>query len=212
MKLNKYKSVYDLTEEELEEFEEKYGDLHYPKYVDLTYYKMYYLGKYDYHIHLFQTFAQNYNIKKVLYPGSFIHIAPSFSFSDVVYADIYPGLEDFFKDEEILTYIDLHKFYKEETKIKFLHENYESLSVENESFDLLISSNAGGVSVDCKKYLKSGGYLLANNGHSDADNAMNDSDYEYIGYYKFNTNKDKVTLVMNNTSTKSSSFYLFQKK
>lgn len=212
MKLNKYKSVYDLTDLELEEFEEKYGDLHYPKYVDLTYYKMYYLGKYDCHLHLFQSFAQSYDVDKVLYPGSFIHVAPSFSFPDVIYADIYPGIESFFTDEEILKYIELHKFYDGETKITYLHENYESLSIDEDSIDLLISSNAGSVSVDCKKYLKRGGYLMANNGHSDADNAMNDDDYEYIGFYKYNINKDRVTFIMNGTSKKSSSFGLFQKR
>lgn len=37
------------------------------------------------HIDLFRRLKEEYNIKKVLYPGSYAHISPSFIFSDVVY-------------------------------------------------------------------------------------------------------------------------------
>ena len=36
---------------------------------------------------LFKLLAESYTIKKVLYPGSYIHISPSFYFSEVVYVD-----------------------------------------------------------------------------------------------------------------------------
>lgn len=36
---------------------------------------------------LFEIIADKFNIQRVLYPGSFIHITPSFIFPDVVYVD-----------------------------------------------------------------------------------------------------------------------------
>ncbi len=211
MKLNKYKSIYDLSEKEVVEFRKKYGDLYNPVHVDLNYYKMYYLGKYDHLIHMFQLLAQTYEIEKVLYPGSFIHLSPSYSFSDVIYVDSYAGNDSFFEDDYVNKYLNLHKFYKEDSKYKFINSDYLSLDLEDELFDLLISSNASSISIDCYKYLKKGGLLLVNNGHSDADNAMDNQDYEYMGLYKFGLNKENVNFVLSGRSDKSSTFYLFKK-
>ena len=50
---------------------------------------------------------------------------------------------------------------------------------------MLISQYAGFVSQCCKKYLKPGGLLVANNSHGDASMASIDTSFEFIGvvYY-----------------------------
>ena len=45
----------------------------------------------------------------------------------------------------------------------------------------MISQYAGFISQCCKKYLKKGGILLANNSHGDASMAHLDGDFEFIG-------------------------------
>lgn len=208
MKKKTYVSVYDLEGRALESFIEKYGDVFEPRFVDFNYYKMYYLGKFDHMTHLFNLLAQTYSITTVFYPGSFIHITPSFAFPNVTYVDLYDGLKDFFIDQDVIKYVNLHKIYEQETQMTFHHESYLQSKGE---YDLMISSNAGSISIDCKARLKIGGLLLVNNGHSDADNAFADSSYAYLGYFKFNQNKDKVSFLIDGTSKKSNTFYLFER-
>ena len=207
MKEKGYKSVFDLSGKELEVFIEKYGDIHEPRHVDFDYYKMYYLGKYDPMIHIFNLLTQTYNIKSVVYPGSFIHISPSFSFDDVTYIDVYDNIETFFTEPDILKYLDLHKIYKNETKMTFYHKSYTEVTG---FFDLVISSNAGSISLDCKHFMKKGTLLLVNNGHSDADNAFEDDDYTYLGDFKFSGNKEHVSFIIEGESKKSNTYYLFE--
>lgn len=202
-----YKSVFNLEGKALEAFHEKYGDIFEPRYVDLEYYKLYYLGKYDPLIKIF-SYLKSYPIDTVLYPGSFVHLAPSYVFPKVTYLDIYPNLESFFNHQDVWKYLELHKQYTEANDFNFIDTSF----VTHEGlYDLVISSNVNGVAIDCKKNIKKGGYLLVNNGHSDADNAFADFDYSYLGYFKFDVNQSHVTFIMNDTSKKSDVYYLFQK-
>ncbi|MFC1951194.1 hypothetical protein ACFLXN_02155 [Chloroflexota bacterium] len=133
---------------------------------------------------LFQKLAGKYRIKNVLYPGSFVHITPSLVFPRVVYVDSYKKAEDFFKDPSICTYIQEHKNYSQEAEVLFHKSDYNKNFGEKEcSFDLLISQWAGFISKACKKYLKIGGLLVANNSHRDASMASIDNDYEFIAVY-----------------------------
>ena len=207
MKNKKYTSVFDLEGKALDGFMEKYGDIFEPKCVDFEYYKLYYSGKYDPMIHIFNYLAQTYNIDKVVYPGSFIHIAPSFSFSHVTYIDLFDNIDDFFVDSDVLKYLDLHKIYEETTNIEFFHQSYTEMKGQ---FGLMISSNAGSVSIDCKHLIKPEGLLLANNGHNDADNAFEDESYAYLGCFKFTGDKEHVSFVIDGESKKSDTYYLFR--
>lgn len=207
MKEKVYTSVFDLDKKELNQFIKRYGDVFEPRFVDFDYYKKYYLGKFDPMIHIFNAISQTYDIKSVVYPGSFIHISPSFSFSQVTYIDVYDNIEDFFVDGDIIKYVNLHKIYSQPTTMTFEHKSY--LDVKGH-YDLVISSNAGSVSMDCKHFMKNGTLLLVNNGHSDADNAFEDDQYEYQGYYKFNGNKEKVSFLIEGESKKSNTYYLFK--
>ena len=105
--------------------------------------------------------------------------------------------------------VEVFRIYDHTSKLTFFHQSY--VEVEGK-FDLVISSNAGSVSMDCKQFMKNGTLLLVNNGHSDADNAFEDDTYIYLGYYKFSGNKEKVSFVMDGESKKSNTYYLFRYK
>jgi len=47
-------------------------------------------------------------------------------------------------------------------------------------FDVLIALYAGGIAHACKRYLKTGGILVNNNFHHDAENAALDPEYHLI--------------------------------
>ncbi len=47
----------------------------------------------------------NFKIKRVLYPGSWIHLTPSLVFPCVVYVDSLPNTKEMLEDIELLEYI-----------------------------------------------------------------------------------------------------------
>ncbi|WBX74903.1 hypothetical protein PG911_09555 [Tenacibaculum ovolyticum] len=132
---------------------------------------------------VFSALREKYGIKNTLYPGSYVHITPSFIFPTTVYVDCDKGAKFFFNDMKIVKeIIESRKKYSQESNIEFLGKSYNApLSLEEESFDLLISHYAGIISQPCKKYLKTGGLLLVNNSHADAGVASFDTDFKLIG-------------------------------
>jgi len=48
---------------------------------------------------LFRSLRSRFNINKALYPGSFVHITPSFFISEVVYVDSDQRAKKFFEQE-----------------------------------------------------------------------------------------------------------------
>jgi hypothetical protein len=146
---------------------------------------------------LFQLLAEKYNVQRVLYAGSFVHVTPSFVFPDVVYVDNDNGAKKFFGNSNFRKYVVRRKSYPQDPKIIYHFVDYRNgLEEEDKSFDLLISQYAGFVGQYCKRYLKKGGLLLANNSHGDAGVAALDEDYELIavalvlnGKYRISENK-----------------------
>jgi hypothetical protein len=139
---------------------------------------------------LFKLIAENFSIQKALYPGSYIHISPSFFFPEVVYVDTDKKAIKFFKDTTYLNVINKTKTYLEEPIIRFHPLNYQkSIPEEYPSFDLMISQYAGFISHYCKKFLKKDGILVANNSHGDAGVAFTDEDYRLIGIVNFRNKK-----------------------
>lgn len=137
---------------------------------------------------LFKSITEKYNIKSAMYAGSYTHITPSFFTPYVVYVDSYKKAQVFFDQPEVVKYINERKAYKENVKVKFYLSDYsKDFGEKEESFDLLISQYAGFISQACKKYLKIGGILIANNSHGDADMAHLDNDFEFIGVYNRKT-------------------------
>jgi hypothetical protein len=144
-------------------------------------YKEYYIDRDYEQIDLFRLIKRTYKVTKAIYPGSFIHISPSFIFPDVVYIDSDKNAIKFFKSDKLITLVSERKEYNEAPKITFHGIDYKSpIDKLHHQFDLLISQYAGFISDTCKEYLKIGGFLLVNNSHGDAGLASIDEDFRLI--------------------------------
>lgn len=130
---------------------------------------------------LIEGVVEKYTIKSAIYPGSYIHVTPSFIIPDVVYVDSDKKAKKFFASEEVYTFIAEEKVYAEDAQVRYYASDYSKNFMEkDETFDLMISQYAGFISQACKKYLKPGGILIANNSHGDAGVAFCDKDYSLI--------------------------------
>lgn len=148
-------------------------------------YEKYHSSREDERIGLFTALSLNFEIEKILYPGSHVHVTPSFVFPEVAYVDSYKPTAKFFASEEYLSLINTRKNYSEKPIVRFHLSDYaEEFEEPKEYFDLLLSQYAGFISQACKKYLKVGGILVTNNSHGDASMACLDEDYEFIGVYQ----------------------------
>ena len=117
--------------------------------------------------------------KRVLYPGSYVDIAPSFVFPAVTYVDVDRRTPEFFADLDGIASI-LGPTHPD--GIEFLHADYtDDLPLADQSFDLLVSLYAGFVSEACTQYLRIGGTLLVNSSHGDAAMASIDPRYRLVG-------------------------------
>lgn len=55
--------------------------------ISIQEYQKYYIDRDYEQIDLFRLLKKTYDIERVIYPGSYIHVSPSLIFSDVVYID-----------------------------------------------------------------------------------------------------------------------------
>lgn len=135
---------------------------------------------------MFSILADAFPIDRVLYPGSYVHLSPSFIFPSVAYVDTDRRAKAFFADHRGTTALaNARKRYDESPEITFHHADYTTdLDEPDEGFDLLISLYAGFVSEACKRYLRVGGWLVANNSHGDASMASIDPGYEFVAAIK----------------------------
>ena len=145
-------------------------------------YEKYHLSRADERLGLFQLLSKRYAIQSALYPGCFVHITPAFVYPVTYFVDAERRAERFFADPAALELVRQRKQYPQEPQIRFLRADYaEPLPLEEGSFDLLISQYAGFVGQACKRYLRTGGYLVANNSHGDAGVARLDPEYTFVG-------------------------------
>jgi hypothetical protein len=130
--------------------------------------------------------SQEFTVRQVLYPGSYVHITPSLFFPHVVYVDNLSGIADMMADSDLRDYIAQHKLYPGMAKLRCYQQDYHTFNTgPEEAFDLLISQNAGLISQACKHFLDSGGLLLVNDGHYDARRAFVDPDYLLLGAFNW---------------------------
>ncbi len=135
-------------------------------------------------IGLFRKIKRKFNPKKVLYPGSYIHITPSFIFPDVTYVDSLKKIDKFFESEDVKKLIKKNKEYRKKERFKFYNQDYSRKLPERlGSFDLVISLFGGFIGQAVKRYLKKGGILVCNDSHGDASMANLDKDYKLIAVY-----------------------------
>ncbi len=132
---------------------------------------------------LFSAVAAAVVAQTVLYPGSFVDLAPSFVFGEVTYVDLDRRAAHFFADTEgVDEIIAANAPAHGPRSVTFLHRDYrEALDLEPESFDLLVSLYAGFVSEHCTEHLRIGGRLLVNPSHGDAAMASIDHRYRLAG-------------------------------
>lgn len=131
---------------------------------------------------LFEVVAEATGAASALYPGSYVDIAPSFSFPDVTYVDVDRRANRFFGDRAGVDEIVRSEVGTETRTIVFVHADYtDALPLADEAFDLLISLYAGFVSEHCTRHLRIGGTLLVNSSHGDAAMASIDDRYELAG-------------------------------
>ena len=128
---------------------------------------------------LFSVVAESVPAPKVLYPGSYVDLAPSFVWPSVTYVDIDRRAAQFFGDEDgVQQLLAEHGVDPTTRAVHFIGTDYsEPLDLDDGEFDLLISLYAGFVSEHCTRYLRIGGTLLVNPSHGDAAMASIDSRY-----------------------------------
>lgn len=119
----------------------------------------------------------------MLYPGSYVDIAPSFVWPRVTYVDVDKRAASFFGDVDgVREIVQSHGGAPVDTAVTFLHADYTNeLELPHEGFDLLVSLYAGPVSQYCTEHLRVDGVLLVNPSHGDVALASIDERYDLIG-------------------------------
>ena len=119
----------------------------------------------------------------MLYPGSYVDIAPSFVFPSVTYVDSDKRCRRFFDDVDgVREIIAGHSGSPTSPEFDFILADYTGdLGLDPGSFDLLVSLYGGFVSDSCTRYLRVGGTLLVNPSHGDAALVAIDERYELRG-------------------------------
>ena len=132
---------------------------------------------------LFRAVGGVVDAERVLYPGSYVDVAPSFVFGAVTYVDVDRRAARFFADEAgVREIIAAHAGSPSSPQIRFVHADYTSdLGLEGPGFDLLVSLYGGFISERCTEHLHPGGTLLVNPSHGDAAMASIDPRYELSG-------------------------------
>lgn len=125
---------------------------------------------------LFAHVADAWPIQRALYPGSYVDLSPSTAFGSVVYVDSDSRAQRFFADCELVTReLSGRTRPGAGTQERLLGADYtEPLDLPGAGVDLLISLYAGPVWENCGRYLRPGGWLLANTSHGDASLAALD--------------------------------------
>ena len=105
----------------------------------------------------------------------------SFVFDDVTYVDMNRRANRFFDDiDGVDALIAQHR--DGPARWRFLHADYTTdLGLTDDSFDLLVSLYAGFVSEACGRYLRTGGWLLANPSHGDVAMASLNPSFKLVG-------------------------------
>jgi hypothetical protein len=128
---------------------------------------------------LFRAVAGAIDATRVLYPGSWVDVAASFVWPEVVYVDTDRRAARFFADAEgVGRIVAANDPPTPEPSIEFIGTDFTTpIPLPAEHVDLLISLYAGFVSEHCTHHLRVGGTLLVNSSHGDAAMASIDPRY-----------------------------------
>jgi len=144
---------------------------------------------------MFGAVGRAVHAERVLYPGSYVDLAPSFVFPSVTYVDTDDRAAKFFADRVgVGTIIDRHDGAPAQRDATFIHADYTTdLDLPSDGFDLLVSLYAGFVSESCTGYLRVGGTLLVNPSHGDAAMASIDDRYRLVAVVKARSGEYQVS-------------------
>jgi hypothetical protein len=143
-------------------------------------YQHYHSERNDERLELFEIVRAEYGTDSFLYPGCFVHVTPAFVMPNATFVDADKRARRFFDDPQTLSFVRGSRRYRERADLQFLWRDYTDELPIHRGYDLLISQYAGFVSESCKRYLRKGGVLLANNSHGDASLASIDEDFRLI--------------------------------
>lgn len=132
---------------------------------------------------LFAAVADVVPVERALYPGSYVDLSPSTAIGSVTYVDTDARAARFFADPDLVR-AELAGRARPGAgrQVRFLAADYtQPLDVSEGGLDLLISLFAGPVWEHCRRYLRPGGWLLANSSHGDASLAALDPTLHLIG-------------------------------
>ena len=132
---------------------------------------------------LFAAVADAVGVQTVLYPGSYVDIAPSFVWPSVTYVDVDRRAKQFFGDPDGVDELLVEYGVEDDPRaVRFIHQDYtNSLDLPENSFDLLISLYGGFISEHCTRYLRPGGFFFVNSSHGDAAMASIDARFRLAG-------------------------------
>jgi hypothetical protein len=144
---------------------------------------------------LFTAVAETIEASKVLYPGSYVDLAPSFVWPWVTYVDIDRRAARFFGDGDgVRQLLVEHGVDPVAHAVRFIGADYgDELGLDDGEFDLLISLYAGFISEHCTQYLRVGGTLLVNPSHGDAAMASIDPRYRLSAVVTARSDRYSVT-------------------
>lgn len=169
-------------------------------------YEKYHTSREDERRGLFEIARNEFSVARGLYPGCFVHVTPSFYIPEMVYVDSDANAARFFKTGTPAALVAREKVYAADAEMAFHPADYAGpLPLADAGFDLLISQYAGPISEHCRRYLRPGGILIANNSHGDAGLAHNDPGFELVA--AINRRGTRFTL-----STKDLDAYFVPKK
>ena len=129
-------------------------------------YQYYHVGRNDERLGLFDIVRAEYGAVSFLYPGCFVHVLRRSSCPKLHLLIRTSGLD--FSRIRIAFFVEESKRYRDHARLQFLWRDYTDELPISAGYDLLISQYGGFVSESCKRYLRRGGLLLANDSHGDA--------------------------------------------
>lgn len=132
---------------------------------------------------LFSAIAGTWPIERALYPGSYVDLSPSTAIPTMTYVDTDARAARYFANpERVRAELAGRARPGTASQVTFLASDYtQPLEVAHGSVDLVISLFAGPVWDHCRRYLRPGGWLLANNSHGDAGLAAVDPSLQLVG-------------------------------
>lgn len=132
---------------------------------------------------LFAAIAETWSVERALYPGSYVDLSPSIAIPRVTYVDSDARAAMYFADpDRVRSELAGRARPGAATEVTFLRSDYtKPLEVADDSMDLLISLFAGPMWDHCRRYLRPGGWLLANTSHGDASLAALDPSARLVG-------------------------------